>query len=112
MKPVEWRPQARIDAADAAWWYAGEGGLDLGLRFLDAVDVTLARLARSPSSGSTRHARVAPDLAEPLRFAVVDRFERYLVYYLDLPDRLLVVRICNTGRGLDALTTADTEPTP
>lgn len=111
MKPVEWRPQARADAAEAAWWYTGEGGLQLGLGFLDAVDVALARLARNPASGSLRHAHVAPDLAAPLRFIVLDRFDRYLVYYVDLPDRVLVVRIWNTARGLDALTRDDTEPT-
>lgn len=112
MKPVDWRPQARADAADAAWWYASEGGLDLGLRFYDALDVLLARLARNPASGSTRHAHAAPDLAVPLRFVVLDEFERYLVYYLDLPDRVLVIRIWNTARGLDALVADDTGNTP
>ncbi len=107
MKPVEWRPQAR---ADAAWWYAVEGDLALGLRFLEAVDAALARLALNPASGSTRHAHVAPDLAVPLRFVVLDGFARYLVYYLDLRDRVLVVRIWNTARGLDALNAEDAEP--
>jgi toxin ParE1/3/4 len=112
VKPVEWRPRARGDAADAAWWYARQAGLDAGLRFLDAIDVALSRLSLFPASGSARHAHVAPDLGAPLRFVVPAGFERYLIYYLELPDRVLVVRIWNTARGLDALVADDTEPTP
>lgn len=112
MKPVDWRPRARADAAEAAWWHAREAGLDVGVRFLDAIDRALARLSLFPASGSMRHAHVAPDLAAPLRFAMPDGFERDLIYYLDLPDRVLVLRIWNTARGLDALVADDTEPSP
>jgi toxin ParE1/3/4 len=41
-----------------------------------------------PGSGSTRHADLAAQLPVPLRFMLVPGFERYLVYYLDLPDRV------------------------
>jgi toxin ParE1/3/4 len=112
VKPVEWRPQARRDAADAAWSFTQQAGLDLGLRFQEAVDESLARLSRFQASGSMRHAHVAPDLAAPLRFVIVPSFERYLVYYLDLPEAVLVVRIWNTARGLDALMTDLPEQDP
>jgi toxin ParE1/3/4 len=112
VKPVDWRPRARADAADAAWWLAREGGLEVGLRFLDAIDRVLLRLSLFPASGSMRHARIAPDLAAPLRFVMLDGFERHLIYYLDLPERVLVIRIWNTARGLDALNADDAEPTP
>jgi toxin ParE1/3/4 len=112
VKPVEWRPQARADAAEAAWAYAGEGGLDLGLRFLDAIDYSLARLATNPASRSTGHAQVAQDLPAPLRFVIVDGFERHFIYYVPLPNHMLVVRIWNAARGLDALNAIDTESAP
>ncbi len=112
MKPVEWRPQARRDAADTAWWFTRQAGVDLGLRFFDAVDAALSRLSRFHASGSMRQAHVAPDLPAPLRFLLVPGFERHLVYYLDLPDRILVVRIWNSARGLDALMTDPAEPSP
>lgn len=107
MKPVEWHPQARQDAAEAAWWYAQQGGLPLGERFLIRVDAALDRLARFPACGSTRHAHVLPDLPAPLRFLPVGDFERYLIYYLDLPTHVRVARVWNTARGLQALMEGD-----
>lgn len=103
MKPVEWRPQARRDATEAAWWYAREGGLPLGEAFLDAVDATLDCIAGQPATGSLRHAHCAPGLPSPLRFLPLRRFDRYLVYYLDLPEHVEVVRIWHASRGLQAL---------
>ena len=104
MKPVEWRDQARRDASESAWWYAGQGGLPLGERFLTQVHATLSLIARHPAAGSMRHAGLIPDLPVALRFLPVAGFERrHLVYYLDLPARIDVVRIWNCDRGLHAL---------
>jgi toxin ParE1/3/4 len=103
VKRVEWRPQARHDALEAAHWYARQGGLPLGERFLAKLDEALDRLAHHPGSGSARHAQALPDLAAPLRFVLPDGFERYLIYYLDLPTHVEVVRVWNAARGLDAL---------
>ena len=50
-----------------------------------------------------RHARLIPDLPVALRFLPVAGFERHLVFYLDLPARVDVVRIWNCDRGLHAL---------
>lgn len=69
-------------------------------------------IAAHPASGSTRHAALLPDLHTPLRFLRLERFERYLIYYLDLPTHVEVVRIWNTARGLDALVADDTGNTP
>ena len=68
MKPVEWRPQARRDAADAAYWHARQGGLSFGEDFLSEVQATLDIIAEHPAAGSTRHAEHAADLPTPLRF--------------------------------------------
>ncbi|ACF52725.1 type II toxin-antitoxin system RelE/ParE family toxin [Stenotrophomonas maltophilia] len=103
MKAIEWRPRAETDAADAALWYARQGGLALGQRFLAELEATLQRIAMFPASGSVRHADLAAQLPALLRFMQVPGFERYLVYYLDLPDRVDVMRVWCVDRGLDAL---------
>lgn len=112
MKQVRWRGQARDDAAEAAAWYGAHGGEAIELAFIASVERGESMIAAHPASGSTRHATLLPDLHAPLRFLRLERFERYLIYYLDLPTHVEIVRIWNTARGLDALTTADTEPTP
>lgn len=103
MKPVEWRPQARRDAATAAYWYARQGGLPLGEAFLAEVNATLDTIARHPAAGSVRHAGHAPELPSPLRFLPLKRFEQHLVYYIDLSDCIEVIRIWHAARGLSAL---------
>lgn len=103
VKAIEWRPQAEADAAQAAWRYALHGGLALGERFLDALDTTLAHIAAFPEIGSARHARMIPVLPAPLRFLPVRGFDRYLVYYVDQPTHISVVRIWHASRDLDAL---------
>ena len=103
MKPVEWRAQARRDAAETAYWYARQGGLALGEAFLAEVDATLDAIARHPAIGSTRHAEHAADLPSPLRFLPLKRFEQHLVHYIDLPQHVEVIRVWHAARGLDAL---------
>jgi toxin ParE1/3/4 len=39
----------------------------------------------------------------PLRFLSLKRFENHLVYYLDLPGHVDVIRVWHAARGLDAL---------
>lgn len=103
MKPVEWRTQARRDAAESAYWYARQGGIALGEAFLADVDATLDIIARHPAIGDTRHAGHVPGLPAPLRFVPLKRFEQHLVYYLDLPDHVEIVRVWHAARGLAAL---------
>lgn len=103
MKPVEWRTQARRDAAESAYWYACRGGLSLGDAFLAAVDAALESIAQHPGMGSARHAGHASDLPAPLRFLPLKRFEHHLVYYLDRPEHVEVIRIWHASRGLEAL---------
>lgn len=103
MKAIEWSPRAARDAADAAYWYARQAGLPLGLRFLAQVDQALELIARHPLAGSVRHAPLIEGLSSPLRFVTVRQFDRYLVYYVDLPERVQVIRIWDATRGLSAL---------
>lgn len=98
MKELRWRPAAVRDADAAARWYAAQGGQALELDFIDALQAAMDRIAAHPASGSTRHAMWFPELPEPLRFVVLDRFDRYLVYYLDLPDHVDVIRVWDAAR--------------
>lgn len=75
----------------------------LGERFIATVDAALLRIAAFPGAGSARHAWVSEELPVPLLFVILPVFDRYLIYYLDLPDRVDILRVWDTSRGLDAL---------
>ncbi len=102
-RPVFRRPTAQHDADQAAAYYAAQGGLPLELDFIDALETTLDHIARHPASGSLRHAALMPELPVPLRFHPLKRFDRFLVYYLDLPTHVEIIRIWDAARGLEAL---------
>ena len=103
MKAIDWRPRAETDAADAALWFARQGGAALGARFLAELEATLERIALFPASGSSRYADLAAQLPGTLRFIPVSSFERHLVYYIDQPARVHVIRVWCVDRGLDGL---------
>ena len=57
MRPLRILPRADQDVDEAADYYADEGGLDLGLRFLQAVEETFLESNDNPqSAGALRHA--------------------------------------------------------
>jgi toxin ParE1/3/4 len=103
MKPARWRPAARRDADDATAWYADQGGAALALAFIDALESAVVRSRRHPGAGSQRHASLVPGLPAPLRFTPLDRFDRYLVYYLAVPTHVEVIRVWDAARGLEPL---------
>lgn len=103
MKPLRLRGQARKDADEAAAWYAQQGGLALELAFADALQTAYDLIQRHPGIGSARHAEHAADLPSPLRFLPLRRFERHLVYYIDLPEHVEVIRVWHASRGLEVL---------
>lgn len=103
MKPICLREQARSDADDAAAWYAKQGGLTLELAFIDALEAAYEVIRRHPAIGSARHAKHATDLPTPLRFLSLKRFEHHLIYYVELPEHVEVIRVWHASRGLDAL---------
>lgn len=107
MKPVEWRPRVRLDAAETAYWYAKQGGVPLADAFLVQVESALESIARHPAIGSPRHSGHASDLPQPLRYLPLERFKDHLVYYIDLPEHIEVVRIWHSARGLHTLIGTD-----
>lgn len=109
LRPIARRPAAERDIAGAAAYYAMQGGLALELDFIDALQGTFDLIARHPASGSTRHAHLLSQLPAPLRYHPLKRFDRYLVYYLDLPTHVEVLRVWDASRGLEALMQDTTE---
>ncbi len=102
-KPLRQRPQAATDTAAIADYLYVSATPDVALRFIDAVEAAYRLLSAHPASGSPRHAHVLPELPVPLRFHPIKHFERVLIYYLDQPDAVEVIRISDASRGLDAL---------
>jgi toxin ParE1/3/4 len=103
VKSLRLREQARTDADAAAAWYAAQGGLALELAFVDALQAAYGMIERYPRIGSTRHAEHVVGLPSPLRFLPLKRFERHLVYYINLPSHIDVIRVWHASQGLDAL---------
>lgn len=106
-KPLRQRPQASTDIGAIADYLSASATPEVALRFIDAVEAAYDLLSAHPASGSPRHAHVLPELPVPLRFHPVRHFERILIYYLDLPDGVEVIRIWDSARGLEALLEAE-----
>ncbi|MCC7249405.1 MAG: type II toxin-antitoxin system RelE/ParE family toxin [Lysobacter sp.] len=102
-KPPRQRPQAAADIAAIADHLNATAGAAVALRFIDAVEAAYALLSTHPACGSPRHAHVMPELPAPLRFHPVKTFERILVYYMESPDAVEILRIWDAARGLEAL---------
>ena len=102
-KPVRQRPQAAADIVAIADHLSASVGHAVALRFIDAVEAAYALLSAHPASGSPRHAHVLPELPVPLRFHPIKHFDRILIYYLDQPDAIEVIRVWDASRGLDTL---------
>lgn len=103
MKHARWHERALQDADEAAEWYAGQGGEALELALIDALQAAVNLLQVTPGAGSPRHDGLMEGLAAPLRFMPIRRFDDYLIYYIELPTHLQVLRIWNARRGLYAL---------
>ena len=103
MKPSHWSPAAVRDLDQAAGWYADQGGEVLEIGFIDAVESVVKLIEAHPGAGSALHAGLLPSLPAPLRFHPVRRFTGYLIYYVELPAHVSIVRIWNASRGMEAL---------
>ncbi len=75
---VAWRPLAERDLIDCAAHIA-QDNIDAALRFVDAVEETVASLAENPMLSTATHF-AHPDMAG-LRRRVVNGFKRHLIFY-------------------------------
>jgi plasmid stabilization system protein ParE len=75
---VSWRPAAERDLTDCAG-YIAEDSIDAALRFIDAVEGTIAAIAENPFIG-IENPFAHPELAG-MRRLPVNRFHNYLIFY-------------------------------
>lgn len=94
-KAVARRSQAQKDIEQAADHYFAEGGAALEIRFIDALQAAVARIAANPGVGSRRYAAA---LAIPgLRFWRLTRFP-YLIFYMEREDQVDIWRVLHEQR--------------
>lgn len=98
-KPVLRRRSARIDIDMAADHYDREAGLDIALRFVDAVEAAIRAIAERPRAGSSiwgERLRVSG-----LRSRAVARFP-YLAFYMEHEEHIEVWRVLHAKRDIPA----------
>jgi toxin ParE1/3/4 len=86
--------------AEAITDFIGKQSLDAALRFLLQAEATLEYLAEFPSIGG-RFVSDIPELAE-LRVCRVKGFPNHLIFYLENPNAIEVVRILHGAMDLEA----------
>jgi toxin ParE1/3/4 len=99
MKPVGIRPLARAEVRDAAIYYHAEAGADLAEDFVAEVERAYGLLSESPGIGSPRYAHVLPGME--IRVWPLRRFP-YLIFYVNQPDHIDVVRVLHAHRDIPA----------
>jgi toxin ParE1/3/4 len=97
MKPVIPREQANWDVDDAIAHYLKEGATHSALGLVDAMEDAYALLGRHPGVGASRYAY---ELDIPgLRSWPLRRFP-YLIFYVELEDRVDVWRVLHNRRDI------------
>jgi len=99
MKPVRVRPRADAEI-DALADYIAQDNPPAALRFLDAVQKTFDLIGEQPGIGSRRYAHL-PLLGEVRVWPVAD-FEKHLVFYIERPGYIDVLRILHGARDIPA----------
>lgn len=91
------RPQAERDIEEC-FVFIAEENLDTGVNFLVAVEDALEQLTRFPFLGKKR------DFADPrfreMRVWQVKDFEKYLIFYQVIDDRIEMIRLLHSSRDL------------
>lgn len=87
------RTQAIVDITEAAE-YLMIDGLEIAIRFVDAVDYSIETLKKSPKIG-----HVIEDLDEPdIRMWFVKGFPKYLIVYRTKADELDILRVIHSAQ--------------
>jgi toxin ParE1/3/4 len=110
MKPVIPRQRASRDVDDAIEYYLTERAAQAALGLVDALEDAYALLSRHPGLGASRYAY---ELDIPgLRSWPVRRFP-YLIFYVELEDRIDVWRMLHNRRDIPAsMHDVDQQPHP
>lgn len=100
MRRVERRPEVRRDLVNSAD-YISQGNLDAALRFLEAVESTIAFLADNREAGE--RFRFSDNRVSEVRSRTVEGFRNYIVFYRPLDDGIEIVRVLHGARDIDSL---------
>ncbi|WP_213980796.1 type II toxin-antitoxin system RelE/ParE family toxin [Sphingomonas sp. dw_22] len=96
-KPIVPRELARQDIDQAIGYYLVEAGADVAMGFIDSLENAYGALADFPKGGSPRFAH---ELNLPgLRSWQLEGY-RYLVFYMELDDKIDVWRVLHARRDI------------
>jgi toxin ParE1/3/4 len=95
MSTIDKLPRAKADLAEI-WEYIADGSEAQADIFIDAVDRKLLLLVEQPNIG-----RVREELAKNMRSFPIDR---YMIFYVVIPDGIQVVRVLHGARDLSIAT--------
>ena len=93
------RARALMDLDEIAE-YIGQSNPKAALRFLDAFDDTMARLAAMPGLGSLYESSHAS--LRGVRILPVAGFKKYWIFYRPAKNRIEVLRVLHGARDIDA----------
>lgn len=92
------RPAAKDDILRQFRYYLLEDALDTAMRFVEAVDESIAAICMMPNAGAPKLLRNST--LEGLRFRAVKGFEDILIFYIVQADGVKIVRILHGRRDL------------
>lgn len=97
-------PRAKRDLAEAATFIARDN-LGAALRFLEAADEAMQKLAEMPGMGRAR------DFDNPsfgdVRSWPIKRFDNYLLFYRPIAHGIEVLRVIHGARDIDTIFEGD-----
>jgi toxin ParE1/3/4 len=96
MCSVRQRAAARRDLIEHFVHLAENASVDLAERFLDQAEASFSDLALQPMMGSPLKLR-SPELAGLRKWRVRD-FNKYMIFYIPMPDGISVVRVLHAAR--------------
>lgn len=96
-KPIRVRPSADREI-EALADYIAQDSPKTAFRFFDAVEKTFSMIGEQPKIGSPRYAHL--HLLENLRVWPVADFEKHLVFYLEHPNYIDVLRVLHSSRDI------------
>ena len=99
MKPISIRARADADI-DAVIDHFRENSHARAERFVDDLEAVIGRIVRGPGSGSQRYANLAG--LDGVRSLPIGR-SRYHVFYAEVDDRIVVIRILHERRDIPSL---------
>lgn len=95
------KPEARSDIEESFAYYYDNAGVEVALRFVDAVDRSVRSILAMPARGAPRP-WLSPTLSG-FRSWPIDGFENHHAYYYVTTKTVEVVRVLHGARDVEAL---------